>query len=278
MASALRHNKKRNTGLVYEFLVRKISAAMIEKDETSQKESIALLKKYFAPGKVLAEELSVFTQIIPTRGLSERAASNLINESRDFVKDLDRDSLDREKGKLLGEINRKFGKSFFDRFRIDEYRLYATLGMLIEKWGRSSLQESKDRARLEEVLVRHMSTIQDNEEQLPTDRLVYSIALRKLDEKYGTTLSPGQKKILREYVASSFNEDRDFMKFAQKERARIIETVDVYRTSLKKDKMMIERVDAARDRLKNLDMSSGEDLVEELMLFVQLEEEIGTDG
>jgi hypothetical protein len=274
----LHHNKKRNTGLVYEFLIRKISSSMIEKDESSQKEAIGILKRFFGPGRPLAEELSVFSQIVPSRGLTERTAGNLLEESREFVRSLDRSAMDREKGRLIKEINRSFGKGFFDMFRIDDYRVFATLGMLVEKWSRGALQESRDRARLEEVLIGHMMSRSEEIEDLPSDRLVYSIALRKLDEKYGSSLSHGQKKILKEYVACSLSEDRDFASFASAERDRILRTVEVFGATAKKDRLMLERIESAKKRLGSLDMSPSDDLVEELMLFAKLEEEIGSDG
>ena len=63
LRNRFKHNRKRNTGLIYEFLTRQLSSQVIEKDDVGFKKTFSIIEKYFKNGSVLAKELEIFETI-----------------------------------------------------------------------------------------------------------------------------------------------------------------------------------------------------------------------
>ncbi len=54
------HNRKRNTGLVYEFLTRHLSSQILNKDNDGFKKTYSIVEKYFKTNSPLLKELEIF--------------------------------------------------------------------------------------------------------------------------------------------------------------------------------------------------------------------------
>jgi hypothetical protein len=278
MSSQLKHSKKKNVALLYEFLVRSLARAMVERDETAGRRASALVSRFFREGSPLREELSVFEAVLSARGLSESGARRVISEARQAARELDRAGIDAEKGRLVGEMNRRLGRDVFTRHRIDEYKLLASLHVLLDPSG--PLHERVSRtAELEEGLVRNMTSRRESP-QLSTgaDRLVCSIAAKKFQERYGTSLSPRQRKLLDRFVRSDVTGDkRPLVELLERERADMRRTLSgaLVDRAVSGDPVMRDRMVEAAGKLRELDVSSPTpETVQEAMLFQRLCEEI----
>ena len=135
MATTFKHNKKRDTGLVYEFLIRKLSHAMINKNHDATQKTLEITRRYYGDGAPLSEERELFDVIRNARGLSESAARRVLGEIQRAAKEMDVKKIDIKKSNLIKEINYSFGKNFFFDYRIPEYRLLASIQMV--KIGRA---------------------------------------------------------------------------------------------------------------------------------------------
>ena len=82
----LKHSKFRNTGIIFELLVRQIAA-----DTLSNKESkaIDILKRYFRKGE-LANEHKVYNILYTAKVLNEAKAESLINSALEVSKKLNK--------------------------------------------------------------------------------------------------------------------------------------------------------------------------------------------
>src|SRR5271165_3205878 len=123
MSSMFNHNKKRNSGLVYEFLVRQMGAGLIDHDKKIYQESLGLIRKYFGEGTPLGAERLLFEVFRENRGVTEGAAWRVIEEVKRLAKALDHKKIEIKKSNLIKEVNHTFGRDFFSRHRIPEYRL-----------------------------------------------------------------------------------------------------------------------------------------------------------
>ena len=64
---SLRHNKKRNTGLLFEFLVREMSSCLLSGDIQRFQKCIGMVRKY---AKDAANKDSVITKFADATGIS----------------------------------------------------------------------------------------------------------------------------------------------------------------------------------------------------------------
>ena len=56
----LKHNKKRNTAFLYESLVKEMTKAALQTDETTKKAITSILKEHFHVNSLLHRELSLY--------------------------------------------------------------------------------------------------------------------------------------------------------------------------------------------------------------------------
>ena len=125
--SARAHNKKRNAGLLYEFLVLNISKALVDGDQKKSGVALKVIKRHFKPGTELYKEFRLIRSLVQTTVSSEQVAASIIQEAKAAARSYDIRTLDREKSLLISTINRAIGdENFFDA-QVNEYKIYATI-------------------------------------------------------------------------------------------------------------------------------------------------------
>ena len=89
----IKHSKFKNTGLIYELLVKQIAADTLSRNESA---ALSILKKYFSPKTALGKELKLYEYILKNTNLTEHSKSvskedakeTLIEEYSKYDKDL----------------------------------------------------------------------------------------------------------------------------------------------------------------------------------------------
>lgn len=285
MSTSKNHNKKRNAGLLYEFLVRAISAAIIENDNKRSAAALKLLKKYFKPGTELYKEFRLANALVKTTVGSEHTAASIIVEAKHAAREHNRQALEREKSLLIRDINCTLNdENFFDR-QINEYKDYATVQQLLNSWR--SNYDSVDIAQLakfEEQLLLRLTTpqskvepISENKDDGPgMNRLVMKLMTKKLNDKYAGLL-PEQKALLKSYAFSSAREDATLLKQRLTEiRDMTVKAVDAYvKNAPEGDKYVCEKMQDVKRRLveEKLDVIN-DDTVTRFMLYIKLRSEL----
>lgn len=253
----IRHNKKRNTGLVYEFFSRFIGSAIVEGRDTDIARGRVLLKKHFNKGTDLYKELKLFNTLFESKVSNRDMALHLINRVRESVKFQSQSRLDLEKTSLIHEINTVLkDNSFFDR-NVSEYKTYATIQMLLNAWRSSELQEGiGDIVQLEERLIEHLTSkpiIEENKEANITnediDHLVINIMLEKVNKKFGDSLTEIQKKLIQLYVFND-KDPNELTSLLESIRDQSLTSIQNCKKEFIKDKFMIEKFEQVSNMLK----------------------------
>jgi len=282
--ATFKHNKKRNVGLVYEFLVRRLSSAMVNKDKPSYAKTLEILRKYYSEGSVLSEERELFDVIRNTRGVSENAARRILAEVQKQAIKMDSKKCDIKKSNLLKEINYAFGKDFFDAHRVPEYRLLASIGMVIDgSRGDALLSESVAKIQLEEGLIQYMTTKGDYSVKQPStqgdvDQLVMKMVAKRFEEKYSKTLIGPQKVLLEKFIRYQVaGDEKQLHGYIAKETMRILESISKAQLmeDVIKDKVMSDKLEDAKQHI--IKIGPLDEQVENLMLFQKLAEEIDSN-
>jgi hypothetical protein len=205
--SSKKHSKKRNTGLLYEFLVRTISKALVEKDMQTAATALKIVKTHFKPGTELYREFRLFNALVLTTVTSDAVAANILTEAKAAARNYDLNKLDREKSLLIRNINHGLkDENFFDQ-PISEYKTYATIATLLTDWRDLSGDSIGRIAQYEDTLIKWLTTekkatpdLLASTESPGTNRLVFKMMTKKLNEKYHGMLSDIQKGVIREYA------------------------------------------------------------------------------
>lgn len=276
------HNKKRNSGLVYEFLVRRLSKAMIEKDDNIYQKTLGIVHKYYLAGAPIAEERELFDVVRNTRGVSENAARRILGEIQRTANRMDVKKIDIKKSNLIKEINHTFGMGFWDEHRIPDYRLLATIQMIIDA-SRSDqrLTESVQNIQLEEGVVQYMMSTREfsivSAPKQDIDQLVMAITAKKFQEKYSHSLGDKQKVLLEKFIRFQVTgDDKPLFEHIQNEFKRVENALNkaMSMSEVKDDAVMSEKLNEAYVKFTESGRRTLDEEVERLMLYQTLVEEI----
>lgn len=276
----LRHNKKRNLGLIYEFLTREISSALVAEDRNRAAKAMEVISKHLAPGTELYDELSLHRKVMESRGVSERLARRIIDELKAAGIRLTANSARREAAKsaIIHEMNKKFGKDIFDRYRIADYTAHASVNILMNRGVDARLDEAVDVARVEEYLIEFLTSVPAAPAKFDRDASLYAYktAVTLFEEEFGKELTASQAALLKEYVRVSLGGNpAPLQRTFEKQKNELREALRSHRLDevFQSDPEMAARLDEAIEGLEKLD-SVTEEAVEKLMLYHNLRKEI----
>lgn len=205
-----KHSKKRNVGLMYEFLLRTISRALVENDSKRSAAALKIIKKYFKPGTELYREFRLFNSLVKTTVSNDAVAVSIVNEAKLAARSIDLSKLEKEKTIVIHEVNKAVSDdSFYDQ-PINEYKTYATIGILFTAWRNPGRHDLSKIVQYEEKLIEWLrsekkspSAMNEGAESPGVNRLVFKIMTKKLNEKYGSSLDDVQKALVREFALYS---------------------------------------------------------------------------
>lgn len=215
-----RHNKKRNTALLMEFLIRHISKCLINNKNEEAHKAVSLSKKYFSKGRALHEELKLFNTILGTSVSSKQSAQKILTEVSKSAAKMNARRLDVEKSKLIKEINHSLGSELYD-YKIPSYTVYASVQTLFsDARSKRKTLKSINRIKLEDTVLEHLSRGEEGQavEKLKVDpsynNAVYKFVIERFHKKYDTKLSEAQKKLLTKYAVYMISENKGVIKSA----------------------------------------------------------------
>jgi len=225
------HNKKRNVGVIYELLLRHVSANLIEGKSKDAQKSLNILEKYFNEDTELYREFRLFNALVRSTVSDTPVAAAILTEAKNACRRCDQRSLDREKSLLIKEINYTLNDDNFYHRRVPNYKVYATIQSLLNDWklgdksdlSRMVMYESK----IVEWLLQEKSEEDIDKEVYPdVDSLVVKILTEKFNKKYSDKLNIEQKNIIKSYVFSMMSDGgtsirRDLEKIRQKTLSEI---------------------------------------------------------
>ena len=204
----VKHNKIRNTGLLFEFLLRQITSDVLNKNNGK---AVSIVKEKFNENTELGKELALYNILITKKFKSDSKADYFINEVMKARDDLNNSRLRRERYNLIKEIQSNYDLQKFMSSKVPNYKTYASIFTLFE-YNKSLSPDQKTESFFN--IVEHVTTndksikLSETVQTLPDDEdlriLTYKTLLEKFNQKY-TKLSGAQKNLLREYINNVSN-------------------------------------------------------------------------
>jgi hypothetical protein len=212
----VKHSKYKNTGILFELLVRQITSDTLEGKDSPAKD---ILKKYFVKTE-LGREYKLYETLLKKTSLTETKANIVVSTLTDSSKSLNRGVIKRQKYNLINEIQNHYDLNTFFNHKLPNYKVYAAFYTLLEI-SNSQISINPEQTITNKVtILEHLtaaqikkSTIQDEvlNEIENSDKdvkfLAYKILMEKFNDKYND-LSLNQKLILKEYINSVDNTPR----------------------------------------------------------------------
>jgi len=210
---SIKHSKFKNTGLLFELLVRQITSDTLEGKNST---AINILKKYFVNTE-LGKEYRLYEQVTAYKNLTEAKADMIINTLIEASTKLKRSEIRKQKYNLVREIKDGYNVEKFFKAQVSNYKVFAALNNLIENQSSEKVAPEtviNNKLTILEHLTKTPVIIQADElmeeyKGYSKDLriLTYKMLLDKFNEKYDH-LTGKQKEVLREVITSVDNTDK----------------------------------------------------------------------
>jgi len=279
------HSKKRNTGLLYEFLVAHISKCLVLEDDIGATNATDLLKECFKKGTELNKEFKITQSLYRGRFNNQQIALNLISDAKQVNSKINENLLDKEK-RFLAEGIFKLNNSFFYDHPVLDYKVFATIHTLLSSWRKPLNEGFAKISKYEEVLLDHLlrkeeddqDKLQSIQEEVPgMNRLVLRLMTGKINEKW-SSLIPEQKELIKSWIFKDESKTPLSNRLG-KIRENALKSLKDYEQETKDNQFAIQKVIEIKESILNEDISSPNDeLITRFMLYVKLVNEICNNG
>ena len=132
----IKHSKYRNTGLIYELLVKQIASDTLSKESSP---AVDILKKYFSGNSTLVKEFKLYEYILKNSNISQRKAELIISTITEVSRKLNRKVLKKSKYDLISEIRKHYNLDEFFGIQIRDHKPLAALYCLLEAQNNNTL-------------------------------------------------------------------------------------------------------------------------------------------
>lgn len=233
----IKHNKMRNTGVLFELLARQITSDILSGKDSP---AVSILKEYFTNSE-LAKEYKLYKTLISSNIISESKAGILIETAIDQYKKLNKTSLRKQRYNIIKEIKKHYDLENFFKAKINKYKVYASCCLLFESADIFVNPDIivKNKVSLLEHLTKQVTNDESKDklmvEYLESDKgirfLTYKILVEKFNKKY-SNLDNFQKEILREYINNISNTNllKEYINIKfdviKKELKELVKTID----------------------------------------------------
>jgi len=274
----MKHNKIKNTGILFELLTRQITADLMESDTSK---AVNLVKKYFKNGTEIGKEYQLYKILTETKYNTESRAETLVDAVLDSRNKLNSTSIRREKYNLIKEVRESYKEKDFFNTKINNYKVLASI---------YNLFQHKEEIAPDEYVATKFTIIEGitsttkahktnktyeylKKQEKDLRILAYSTLVEKFNKKY-SNLTEKQKKLIREYInnISNTNKLREYV------NSEVEEVKDTLKSQLKKVDDKVTQIKLTEvmnqiDGLKKGNVVSDKQVVS-MMRYYELIEEI----
>jgi hypothetical protein len=229
----IKHSKFKNTGFIFELLVRQITAEVM-----SSSKSVAekLLKEHFNSKQELSKELKLYQYLINEKYNSESKAEQFINTILEARKKIDEKKLTKEKYNLIKEIKETYDLDEFIKSPISNYKTLASIYKIFETVVTDTQYEPTDIVSARFTIAENIinSSIQNKDIKLKDAVLEeyrkqdddlravsYKLLVESFNNKY-SNLTNDQKGLLREYI-NNINNTGKLSEYVSNEVTKLVE-------------------------------------------------------
>tara|TARA_R110002153_G_scaffold46770_1_gene132054 strand:+ start:228 stop:1085 length:858 start_codon:yes stop_codon:yes gene_type:complete len=209
----IKHSKFKNTGILFEILVKKITG-----DTLSGRNSpaIKIIKEYFVNTE-LGKEYKLYETIFKNKRLTEQKANVVLTTVLEQSKKLNRTKLKNEKYNLIKELKSHYDVEDLFKTKLSDYKVQASFYTLLEIYNTKKSTDSNqivdNKICILESITNHevnkvkvkdvvLEEFKSYDKDLRT--LTYHVLLENFNTKYDG-LSTKQKIILKEFINSADN-------------------------------------------------------------------------
>ena len=246
----IKHFKYRNTGLIFELLVKQLAADTLNKKDSS---AISIIKKHFTGKTALVREFKLYEFILKNRQVAQGKAETILSTVTEISRKIDQSLLKKQKYDLISSIKESYNVEDFFAIQTPDYRALASLYCLLEAQNNQDYDvvDPQQLVNYKSTLLEHLTTKKQNKEDVKDSLieeyskydkdlklLTFKFLLEKFNDTYKDLLKE-QKSILREFITSG-NSQKRLRALVNRELVAIKEQVSKLSSKVKDDVVKIK--------------------------------------
>ena len=206
----IKHSKYKNTGILFELLVRQVTADTLNGDQSP---ALNIIKEFFVKSE-LGKELKLYETLTKSKKINESRSNLLVQTLLESSKKLNRKTLKREKYNLINEIKKHYNLDEFFKTKLPNYKTQAAFYTLVEAQSSVEMISPDQIVANKYNILEHLTLGPVNPEKVKDEvlqefqtydkdvrMLTYKILLEKFNGKY-SDLYASQKEVLKEFITS----------------------------------------------------------------------------
>jgi hypothetical protein len=281
----IKHSKFKNTGVLFELLVRQITLEVLNGDKKETAKTI--VREFFAPNTELNKELRLYDILLKEKYSSETKADRLVETVCDAHAKLNQSALSKEKFNLIKEVSAKFDIEQFLSSPITNYKVLASIYKVFES-KRETNYDIKDIFNSKITLIENITSKPSQKLQPTEDKklietykqqdkdlrlLTYKILVETFNKKY-TNLDDSQKNLLKEYINNITNTTK-FKDYVSVELPKIVAELRTIKSKVE-DKVTTIKLSETISVLEKMKMGKtvSDSQVSSIMLSYELIKEL----
>ena len=279
----IKHSKYRNTGLIFELLIKQIASDTLNNRDSA---AVKVIKKHFTGKTALVREFKLYEFIVKNRQVAQSKAETILSTITEISRKIDQTLLKKQKYDLISDIKENYDLNEFFAIQTPDYKALASLYCLLEAQNNNNVVDPQLLVNYKSTLLEHLTTKKQNaedvkdtliEEYSKYDKdlklLTFKILLEKFNDTYKDLL-PQQKNILKEFI-TSVNSQTRLRNLVNEELSKISASVNNLVSKVKDDvvKIKLEEVVKSIKPLSNKERINDNHLVN-LMQYYDLVNEL----
>ena len=209
----MKHNKIKNTGILFELLTRQITVDLMESDSSK---AVDIVKKYFKNGTQLGKEYELYKILTETKYSTESRAEALIDAVMGSRKKLNNSTIKREKYNLIKEIRDCYAEKDFFNTKINNYKVLASIYNLLQHKEQTIAPDKyvATKYTIVENITADSKSSKTNKtydylkkQEKDLRMLAYATLVEKFNKKY-SNLTEKQKTLIKEYINNISNTNK----------------------------------------------------------------------
>ena len=138
----LKHNKFRNSGLLFELLLRQVTVDVLNKKQDSK--ALKIIKKKFNEHTEVGKELALYNLLTTKKFKSDKKADFFLSEILRQRSKLNNSGLRREKYNIINEIRKNYDSNDLFSSKIPNYKVFASIYKLFEGFNQLNPDEKTE--------------------------------------------------------------------------------------------------------------------------------------
>src|SRR6056300_399348 len=159
----IKHSKFRNTGLIFELLVKQVASDTLNNRDSS---AVNIIKKHYSGNSSIAKEFKLYEFITKNKNVSQSKAEAIVSTITEVSRKLNQQVLKKQKYELISEIKANYNLDDFFTIQVENYTALAALYCLLEAQNNTNIVDPQVLVDNKTTILEHLTSAPQKEQNV----------------------------------------------------------------------------------------------------------------